>query len=142
MLALTINKDLVCTGVDIGQHGYTRPCYEYLRSVFGSRVRLHIGDSRDVLPVLRGGDQRFDLFHLDGGHGFSIAQADLCNIIDFSSAGSTLLVDDVNDHMIASLCNFYVMKGRISRMTLSRLWSQTTDHELFRINPARNGRVL
>jgi hypothetical protein len=136
MLALTINPDLVYTGVDIGMHSYTRPCYDYLRSVFGDRVRLHLGDSREVLPVLRGYGQQFDLFHLDGGHGFSIAQADLCNIIEYSPKGSTLLVDDVNDHMIASLCDFYVLRGRISRITLSRLWSETLDHEFFRIHPA------
>ena len=36
MLALSANKDLVYTGVDIGMHAYTQPCFEYLRSYSAS----------------------------------------------------------------------------------------------------------
>jgi hypothetical protein len=136
MLSLALNKDLVYTGVDIGMHAYTEPCFRYLKSVFGSRVTLHVGDSRDVVPALRNGVNRYDLFHLDGGHGFNIARADLCNIVNFSNRGSTLMVDDVNDHMIAGLCDYYVLQGRITRIAMRQLWCETQDHELFRINPS------
>ena len=98
MLALTMNKKLKYVGVDIGEHRYTLPCYDYLKMAFGERVELHIGDSRDVIPSLRRERERFDLFHLDGGHGFNVAHADLCNLMDFAEEGSTLLVDDTNDH--------------------------------------------
>ena len=133
MLALTINKDLRYVGVDIGIHPYTEPCYEYLRSVFGARVRLHIGDSRDVVPSLRRQRERFDLYHLDGGHGFDIAHADLCNLLDFADEGSTLLVDDTNDHRIDAMCDYYVLQGQMMPMQFSRIWSQTIDHRLFRV---------
>jgi hypothetical protein len=135
LLALTINKDLHYTGVDICHHPYTMPCYEYLKGIFGDRIRLYAGDSRDVLPVLRGERKAYELFHVDGGHNFYIAQADLCNVLDFSAKGATLLFDDVNDHLISSLCDFYVLRGRLSRMKLNTLWQPTNDHELFRVHP-------
>ena len=134
MLALTTNKDLVYTGVDIGMHSYTAPCYEYLKAAFGDRVRLHIGDSRDVIPALRRYHTRYDLYHLDGGHGFNIAHADLCNLLDFAEAGTTLLVDDTNDHLINGLCDYYVLQGQITPISLGQLWSETIDHKLFRVN--------
>jgi hypothetical protein len=136
LLALTINRSLRYTGVDIGMHAYTQPCFDYLKSVFGDRVELRVGDSRDVLPILQGEDRRYDLFHLDGGHGFNVAVADLCNILNFSERPSTLLVDDINDHMIAALCDYYVMRGRISPIRLRKFWSITWDHAFYRIHPA------
>ena len=137
MLALTVNTKLRYIGVDIGMHAYTQPCYEYLKSVFGDRIALHIGDSRDVVPSLRRQKERFDLYHLDGGHGFNVAHADLCNLLDFADEGSTLLVDDTNDHLIDGLCDYYVLQGQMSHMKLERLWSDTPDHKLFRVNRQR-----
>ncbi len=135
LLALTINRNLAYIGVDICHHPYTKPCFDYLRSVFGDRVRLHAGDSRDVLPVLRDERRIYDLIHVDGGHNFYIAHADLRNVLDLASKGATLLFDDVNDHLISALCDYYVLRGRLSRMKLNTLWKTTSDHELFRIHP-------
>lgn len=134
LLALTVEKDLIYTGVDIGMHSYTLRCFDYLKSVFGDRVRLHIGDSRDVIPILRRQQDRFDLYHLDGGHGFNVAHADLCNLLDFAGPGTTLMVDDTNDHLIDGLCDYYVLQGQISPMQFGRLWKDTIDHKLFRVN--------
>ena len=136
LLALTINPDLIYVGVDICHHPYTRPCFEYLKGLFGDRVRLHAGDSRDVLPVLRDERRIYDIIHVDGGHNFYIAHADLRNVIDLAAGGATLLFDDVNDHLISALCDYYVLRGRLSRMKLNTLWKLTNDHELFRINAA------
>lgn len=137
MLALTMNPSLRYTGVDICMHAYTRPCYDYLRSVFGERVTLHVGDSRDVVPILRRRRERFDLYHLDGGHGFNVAHSDLCNLLEFADEGTTLLVDDTNDHLIDGLCDYYVLQGQMTPIKLERLWSATIDHKLFRVNGSK-----
>jgi hypothetical protein len=39
------------TCVDIGEHAYTKPCFESLAAIFPTRVNLLIGDSRAVLPM-------------------------------------------------------------------------------------------
>ena len=137
LLALSINKDIVYTGVDIGMHAYTKPCYDYLKSVFGDRLHIHFGDSRDVLPVLRRQKKRFDLYHLDGGHGFHIAHADLCNLLDFAAPGTPLLVDDTLDHLIDGLCDYYVLQGQMSPIRLNRLWQDTIEHRVFLVNAIR-----
>lgn len=137
LLALSINQDLVYTGIDIDMHAYTRPCYEYLRTLFGDRIRLHFGDSREVLPVLRRGPERYDLYHLDGGHGFSIAHSDLCNMLEFAEDGETILVDDTNHADIDAMCDYYVMQGDLTRIEMPRLWTPTDAHRLFRMRARR-----
>jgi hypothetical protein len=98
---------------------------------------LHIGDSREVIPSLRQSRERFDLYHLDGGHGHGVAHADLCNLLDFADEGSTLLVDDTDDNIIDGMCDMYVLQGQISHMKLDRIWSPTPAHKLFRVNGRR-----
>jgi hypothetical protein len=122
--------------VDIADHRYTKPCFDYLKSQFGDRVHLLEGDSREVVPVLRQTPQQFDLFHIDGGHGFGIAHADLCNILEFCKDGATLLVDDTDDPMIDALCDFMVVQGRLTRIKLDRLWTSPPAlwHSLFRVH--------
>jgi methyltransferase family protein len=133
MLALTINPDLRYTGVDIGLHAYTPPCYDYLRDVFGERLTLHIGDSRDVLPALLREPQRYDLFHIDGGHGLDAAVSDLNNVIAFDCGGAGLLVDDTPVPEIDAVCELEVLRGRITPIIQSRIWSETPLHRMFRI---------
>ena len=134
LLALTLNEDLVYTGVDIAVHSYVRPCFEYLQSVFGDRVRLHIGDSQEVLPVLRSQGEAFDLVHIDGGHGFSVAHNDLCNSFHLFSGDGLLLVDDTDSPIIDYMCDYYALLGAMSRVHLSSLWSRTPAHAVFRVN--------
>ena len=136
LIALTVNPDLVYTGVDIACHSYTQPCFDYLRSAFGSRVNLHIGDSRDVLPALRErGVGQYDLYHLDGGHGFALGYTDLCNMLSMARKPATLLFDDTDNDRLDALCDYYVMLGRLSRVEMKRLWSDTICHRLFRTVP-------
>jgi hypothetical protein len=53
LLALTSNPDLVYVGVDLANHRYTIPCFKYLESVFGNRINLIVGDSRDERRLCR-----------------------------------------------------------------------------------------
>lgn len=114
MLALTANPDLVFTGVDLGYHEYTPICFDYLKSVFGSRVNLILGDSRDVVPTLLG--RSFDLYHIDAGHGFAIAQADLCNVLNLARSGQVICFDDMDFVELSRLVDYYVLKGLVDRV--------------------------
>jgi hypothetical protein len=137
LLALTINPDLRYVGVDMGYHDYVQPCFEYLRQNFGDRVQLHLGDSREVLPVLREhGLGQYSLYHLDGGHEFGTAHADLTNILAMSQQPATLLFDDTGHADLDALCDYYVMRGRLARIQFNRLWADTINHRMFRIVPA------
>ena len=137
MLALAVNPDLHIDSVDIGMHVYTRPCYEYLRAAFPGRLRLHIGDSRDILPILRLEKRRFDIYHIDGGHGITTAQSDLANVLAFDCHGATLLMDDTDNPMIDGICDYYELRGDLTRLRMNTLWSATErwSHALFRMHP-------
>jgi hypothetical protein len=136
LLALSINPGLRYTGIDLGSHHYTAPCFAFLRELFGSRIELIIGDSREVLPALRHvRGQEYDIFHIDGGHGFACGQADLCNMMAFCEDGDVILFDDTNfdQLLLEELCDFYAMKGLVTRIVTGRLW-QGNQHVLLRVN--------
>jgi hypothetical protein len=143
LLALSVNEDLIYTGVDIGWHKYTVPCYEYLKTAFGDRVNLVVGDSREVLPSLRHlSPLKFDLFHIDGGHGVGMALTDLINIIDMASIGSTILFDDTPVFELDALLDYLCVRGILSRVYLSRLW-EGNEQALLRVEAdARRARIL
>ena len=94
LLALCANRDLRYVGVDIGHHAYTKPCFEYLRTAFGNRIELHIGDSREILPRMRQ-SWSFGAYAIDGGHGYDCALSDLINVCRLGPTGALVLVDNI-----------------------------------------------
>jgi len=131
LLALTCNPDLVYVGVDMAYHSYTVPCYQYLRSVFGDRIQLNVGDSRIEVPKVRD-FAKFDLIHIDGGHELDVPESDLRNVTAMASPGSRILFDDITGPLLRILCDHYVVKGLISEFRPA-CW-KGIDQALFRIN--------
>lgn len=130
LLALAANEHLEYFGIDLGVHPYTVPCYQYLESVFGSRINLVIGDSREELPRIRD-YKEFDLVHIDGGHGLDVAEVDLCNVLDRASPGTRLLFDDVNYLPLRVLCDHYLLAGNLIEMRPA-IW-KGNEQAIFRV---------
>jgi FkbM family methyltransferase len=59
-----------------------------------SRVHLHRGFSRDVLPRLRQSGIRFDVIWLDGGHSYETVAEDFVHCLALLDDGGTLFFDD------------------------------------------------
>jgi hypothetical protein len=138
LLALSVNPGLRYFGIDYGNHPYTKPCFEYLRKIFGDRIELWIGDSRDLVPALRHShNYKFNLFHIDGGHDFGVAYADMCNVTDLSMDGDVILFDDTNSGvsvwLLDEICDYFVMRGMVTRLECPKLW-QSDQHVLLRVN--------
>ncbi len=135
LIALTINPALTYSGIDLGHHAYTLPCFNYLKTVFGDRLNLEIGDSREILPTIFHSGHRYDLFHIDGGHSFGVAHADLASMIQFCRDGDVILFDDTDlEHLLLDeLCDIYAIKGLVTRVQTSKLWSGNR-HVLLRVN--------
>lgn len=115
LLALTINPDLLYTAIDVGTHRYTEPCFDYLTRVFPDRCTLHIGDSREVLPLFRSPNRgRFDRYHVDGGHSIDVAEADIRGILGISRRHQIIMIDDVNLEPIWELCQRFVYAGIVT----------------------------
>lgn len=81
---------------DLCEHAYTVPNFEYLKSLYGDhRVSLHCGDSRETLEQARGaGRALWDAVHIDGGHDFEVAAADLVNARALAKGGALVILDD------------------------------------------------
>jgi hypothetical protein len=99
-LLLLASPKMRLTCVDIGEHAYTRPCFERLSAAFPGRVNLVLGDSRLAVPMLRTttgeAARRFDLVHVDGCHFPEVAALDVANCGRLAAPGAWVVMDDTD----------------------------------------------
>jgi hypothetical protein len=117
MLALTANKSLNYVGIDVGIHRYTVPCFNYLKQIYGDRIELRIGDSKNVLPNI------FNFYPeirnkkigwvIDGSHTVHDANADISNVIDLAAPNDVVLFDDADVPYLRNLLDMYTISGDI-----------------------------
>lgn len=101
------NSKIVC--FDLGEHSYSKKCFEYLSQQFPNRLEIIWGDSQTTLLKYvceNIGKKTFDLFHIDGGHFPEIVESDV-KLSKFLANENSLLIYD--DCWIKSL-GFYFMK--------------------------------
>jgi len=114
---LSANPNLKIVSVDVGYHSYVQPCAKYLKKIFGDRFTLIIGDSREVLPIyFCNNNNNFDGYHIDGSHQESIAETDLCNIINSACDGSIICFDDANFPQLRNIITMYLLQGSVSHI--------------------------
>lgn len=137
LLMLSAFPLLHYTAVDIGSHRYTRPCAEYLKDRFSGRFEIHFGDSRDVLPKLRMEKKRYDLIHVDGGHGPNTCASDLSNacLLTPRMPSGHILLDDAKAPEIQPVYLSLIGQGFLSTESLGGLW-ESNENLLFRVNRA------
>jgi len=137
LLALSGNSSLVYHGVDLAEHRYSTPCFEYLAREFPGRVHFWPGDSREVLPYLatHRGDLEFDVFHVDGGHTDALCRADMTNCLRIARGGrgKHLLLDDVNASWIFDIYAEFVSHGHLATETFFDDWEDDNRNVLGRI---------
>jgi hypothetical protein len=112
LLLLTANPNLRYTAIDVNWNPYVEECFAYLKSNFGGRINLIIGDSVSELPTLLMADNSFDSYIIDGGHSVATANSDITNIISYAKNNSILCFDDsVNE--LRALLNFHILDGKL-----------------------------
>ena len=86
---------------DLNEHRYVMPCLARLRSWHeqrGVRIGFVAGNSTVTLPQVAQDHPElrsaFTLLHIDGGHAFAVALADIQNARSFAAPGATLIIDD------------------------------------------------
>lgn len=84
---------------DIGEHTYSKLCFEYLNAQFPGRLSVTWGDSMDTIPNFyqQNPDTKFDLIHIDGKHEDINVIADTLNCRLLVEKENILLSDD--DHI-------------------------------------------
>ncbi len=134
LLMLTANPNLKLTSVDICEHKYTEPCFDYLASVFPGRVNLVRGDSTQVLAEVLQGNKDLTGYIIDGGHGLQVAETDLQNVIKYSNPHAVLCFDDSDFVQLRILLNAYMMAGFLAPIHDEFCLIQNQTQMFFNIN--------
>jgi hypothetical protein len=109
LLYLVSNPTSTLQIFDLGEHKYTRPCFEYLSSQFPNRMKVEFGDSRQTVPayIAKNTGRVFDMIHVDGGHTEPIVRADILNTLQLCDYNTVVISDDDNLAHIARLNRQY-----------------------------------
>jgi len=107
LLMLLSNDTIKITCYDLGEHLYTRPCFEKLKETFGDRIHLVIGDSTKTLKDV---NETYDIIHIDGGHSTEVAQSDIVQSYRLAKKGTIFIMDDYNFENLHTLWDEYSLK--------------------------------
>ncbi len=126
LLMLIANPNLHMTCVDLGEHKYTRPCFDAIEKIFPGRITLHLGDSKKIMPTIQKTD--FDFVHIDGCHLVPIAESDIIHSYRITKKGGVLIFDDYNFKPLHTLWDKYVKKYNLQK--LKTFNHQTPFHDI------------
>jgi hypothetical protein len=116
-------SNLDFTVFDIGNHAYTKPCLNYVKSQFPNVNFEYIeGDSTINMPkwieLNKKYLETYDLVHVDGGHTEHCILNDMKNADLLVKKGGVLIVDDTNMHHVNKYVDLYVQNGKYKEMNV------------------------
>lgn len=120
---------------DIGEHAYTRPCFEYMRSQF-QHVRFEFieGDSTVTIPnwIEAKKPELYDVVHVDGGHSEHCITNDMKNADALVKMDGIVIIDDTNCEYINKCVELYLSTGKYSEIHV--LKTKGYPHRIIRKN--------
>jgi len=125
------NPNITVRSFDICIHKYTKLCAQYITDKTQYDFKLTAGDSKHTLKSYDP-TSKFDLIHIDGGHGYNAASSDLTECKKFSTKDTLIIVDDAYLSAIAKLIHESVQANRIVEIDYPALnLSPTRYHRIF-----------
>jgi predicted O-methyltransferase YrrM len=120
LLMVSSNPNAEYLLFDLGGHGYTRPCVEYIRNAYPStKITEVYGDSnlilRDYVKVNE--LHTFDMIHVDGGHDTHTVVNDFIYTQELLKPDGLVVFDDYNFGSIKNVIDYYVDRKVISQYT-------------------------
>lgn len=130
LLFLLANETSKVVCFDDCRHSYTWACYYYLRSIFGDRLHLVCGDSRETVPQFHQSspDTTFDVVHMDGSHDVETVRQDVQNTMPMMT--DVMIMDDTQVPCLNSLVDEYVNDGGWTEVPMRR--TLTYEHRILR----------
>lgn len=112
---------LTFTIFDIGEHKYTEPCFNYVKSKFNHIAFEFIkGDSTITMPSWIDTHKEsvgiYDIVHVDGGHSEYCISNDMKNAHLLVKINGILIIDDTNVHVINCCVEEYLRTGNYIEM--------------------------
>jgi hypothetical protein len=118
LLMLYSNPNVHITCVDICDHKYTIPCYNWIYEKFKNRITFIKGNSEEVLPDLVNKNKKYDLIHIDGGHSYKTFFHDVQNSIKLLNKESLVIIDDYDFQYINFIWNLFVDYYKMIKISL------------------------
>ena len=133
-LMLLANPHSKILHFDLAEHAYGKPCYDYLKSVFGPHrfIDFVAGDSTQTVarynnapntplatlvktnPSFKG----FDLLHIDGGHSDNVARSDITQTAKYANpTRNTMIFDDTNYQNLQAIVDEAIASQLVSPRT-------------------------
>jgi len=107
---------------DIGDHSYTKPCLEYIKSKFTHINFEYVeGDSTIILPEWINNKDligTYDVVHVDGGHTEHCIFNDMKNADKLVKMGGIMIVDDTYIPYINKYVDLYISTGNYIELNL------------------------
>jgi predicted O-methyltransferase YrrM len=120
---------------DLGNHGYTRPCVEYIRNAYPStKITEVYGDSNLTLRnyVATGELNSYDLIHIDGGHETHTVVSDFIYTQFLLKKDGIVVFDDYNFGNIKDVIDYYISKQEITKYDVDVI--ETNLHYIYKLN--------
>lgn len=140
LLVLRSNPDIKVSAIDICMNKYTADCAAWMTKKFPDRFEFFPGDSREVFPACAEKFVEADLFHIDGGHSFEVAQADIDNVVKLKQNGPGtrhVIIDDIIRTKIELLLAEYTNRGFLEGETYGNRMREAP-HVLMRVTKNKN----
>jgi hypothetical protein len=108
---------------DIGDHPYTKPSYEYIKSKF-SHVNFEYieGDSTITMPEWINNHSdliyKYDVVHVDGGHSDHCISNDMKNADLLVRKNGIVIIDDTDNNTINKYVDLYISSGNYIEINL------------------------
>jgi hypothetical protein len=99
---LQSNPNVTVTCVDIGEHKYSRECYQYLKNLYNDRINVIFTSSENISDLELLERNSFDGFHIDGCHTNLMYIKDLLSSFHLLKDSAYVIFDDTQDDKIFS----------------------------------------
>lgn len=130
-LYLYSNPKIKIKTFDICFHRYTEKCANHLKSNYDYDFELIKGDSLHTLKEYNN-DTKFDLIHIDGGHGYDVAKNDLLECKKFRHKNTLIIFDDAYGKHIQIMLEEQLKKKFIKEVNYKKLKLEKTKyHRIF-----------
>lgn len=133
LLMVSVNPKAEYLIFDLGGHSYTKPCVEYIKSVYPSvKITEVYGDTKLTLRNYNT-EEKFDLIHVDGGHDTHTVVNDFIYTERLLSPNGIVVFDDYNYGNIKEVINYYQNQNVISKYENGDVTS-THLHYIYKFN--------
>jgi hypothetical protein len=108
LVMLYENPNAEYTLFDLGEHNYSKPCFEYIKSIFPqTKMQIFWGDSRETMKqyLLEPTHTKFDFIHIDGGHTEDVFRVDWIHSYQLIQDNGVIIFDDTDLPIIKTFVN-------------------------------------